>query len=195
MSSPHSDPVETYLTDVETVVRLLSRDAIRAVVDALYDAWQQGKTIFIAGNGGSASTASHMMNDLCKFTAIEGTRRVRALALTDDVPFMTAVANDLDYAEVFVEPLRNLMNDGDVLIVISGSGNSENVVRAARYAGSRSGTVIGLCGNPGSRLHDLAQVVVTVPAASICQQEDAHLIVNHVVALALRERIAASTSL
>jgi D-sedoheptulose 7-phosphate isomerase len=189
-----TDPVEHYLTEVETVVRAISRTAVRAIVDRLYSTWQSGRTAFIVGNGGSASTASHMMNDLNKFTIVEGLRRFRAIALTDDIPLMTALANDREYADIFVEPLKNFMEPDDTLIAISGSGNSENVIRAAQYARSIGGTVIGLCGNPGSRLATLADIALTVSASIICMQEDAHLVVNHVVALALRERIAASVT-
>lgn len=190
--STASDRVSTYLEQVEGIIKSISRSDVRRVVDHLFEGWQQGRTTYIIGNGGSASTASHMMNDLSKMTTVEGKKRFRAVALTDNVPYITAVGNDIEYADVFVEQLRNLMLPTDVLIAISGSGNSENVIRAAKYAGEIGGTVIGLCGNPGSRLCACADVAITIASNSICQQEDGHLVLNHTIALALRDRIAAS---
>ena len=187
-----NDRVSTYLDEIEQIVKAIPRADVRAVVDRLFAAWQQKRTTYIIGNGGSASTASHMMNDLNKMTSFEGAPRFRAIALTDNVPYMTAVGNDIEYAEIFSEQLKNLLLPEDILIALSGSGNSENVIRAIRYARERGAFVIGLCGQPGSRLCEGSDLVITIPASSICQQEDAHLILNHTIALALRERIAAT---
>jgi D-sedoheptulose 7-phosphate isomerase len=187
-----SDRVSSYLDEVEEVVRSISRSDVRAVVNRLFEGWQDRSTTYIIGNGGSASTASHMMNDLSKMTTLEGATRFRAVALTDNVPYITAIGNDIEYADVFVEQLRSLLLPTDILIALSGSGNSENVIRAVKYAREIGAYVIGLCGAPGSRLCQNADAVVTVPANSICQQEDAHLIINHTIALALRDRIAAT---
>jgi len=183
------DLVNQYLTELEDVVHRLSRPDIEAVVETLLAAWRERRQVFILGNGGSAATASHMMNDLNKFTNVPGRRRFRALALTDNVPLFTAVGNDQSYAEVFVEPLQNLLEAGDVLIAISASGNSKNVVQAVEYAQARGATVIGFCGQPGGRLAQLANQRVIVPSDRIGQQEDGHLILNHVLAFALRARI------
>jgi len=181
--------VERYLGEMEHALRSLSRDDVRRVVGALFDAWRWEKTIWIIGNGGSAATASHMMNDLCKCTLVQGQPRVRALALTDNVALMTAVANDLEYAEIFVEPLRTHLRKGDVLVALSGSGNSPNVLRAVAYAKDVGALSIGLCGKSGGMLAKSADLCVRVPADRIGQQEDGHLILNHAIALALRERI------
>ncbi len=185
------DPIEKYLSEIEQAIREISRHDVTAVVDTLEACWASGHTTFVVGNGGSASTASHMMNDLNKFTVVPGAKRFRAIALTDNVPLFSAWGNDASYDDVFVEPLRNLMNDGDVLIAISGSGNSPNVLRAVDYANTK-GTTIGLCGFPGGKLAIAAKRCVIVPAMSIGQQEDGHLIINHAVATALRARIEAA---
>ncbi len=190
--STASDRVSTYLEEIEGIIQSISRSDVRCIVDRLFEGWQQGRTTYIIGNGGSASTASHMMNDLSKMTTIEGKKRFRAIALTDNVPYITAVGNDIEYADIFVEQLRSLLLPKDILIAISGSGNSENVIRGAKYANEIGATVIGLCGNPGSRLCGCADLAVTITSNSICQQEDGHLILNHAIALALRERIAAT---
>jgi D-sedoheptulose 7-phosphate isomerase len=188
------DIVETYLTELETAIATLSRDGIRAVVDALIAVWERSGTAYIIGNGGSASTASHMMNDLMKFTSLQGCRRFRAVALTDNVPLMTALGNDVAFEDIFAEPLRNLIGPDDALVALSGSGNSPNIVKAIEYANSVGATTIGLCGSPGGRLSMLARHVVRVPADRIGQQEDGHLILNHVIAAAMRERIALTAS-
>jgi D-sedoheptulose 7-phosphate isomerase len=187
-----SDCVSTYLDEMVDVVKSIDKADVQAVVDRLFEGWRERRTTYIIGNGGSASTASHMMNDLNKMTSIEGAPRFRAIALTDNMPYITAIGNDIEYADIFVEQLRNLLLPHDILIVISGSGNSENVIRGANFARTTGATVIGLCGRPGSRLCECADAVVTVPAKSICQQEDGHLMLNHAIALALRERIAAT---
>ncbi len=185
-----NDRVSAYLDETERVVKSISRSDVRIVVDRLFDGWKNGRTTYIIGNGGSASTASHMMNDLNKMTAHEGLPRFRAIALTDNVPYITAIGNDIEYADIFLEQLKSLLLPTDMLIAISGSGNSENIIRAAQYARTLGACVIGLCGNPGSRLCASADATVTIRAESICQQEDAHLILNHAIALALRDRIA-----
>jgi D-sedoheptulose 7-phosphate isomerase len=186
------DEIESYIRGMIGALQALDLDAVRAVVDHLMDVWERDATVFIIGNGGSASTASHMMNDLCKFTSVAGLPRMRAVALTDNVPFMTAVGNDMNYDDVFVEPLRNLLRSGDAVIAISASGDSPNVVKAATYALKIGASVIGLCGNSGGRLATLASHCVLIPARHIGQQEDGHLILNHAIATALRERIAAT---
>ena len=180
------DLIDQYLTELETVIHNLSRVDIEAVAEALLDAWRERRQVLILGNGGSAATASHMMNDLNKFTIVPGRRRFRALALTDNVPLLTAVGNDQSYAEVFVEPLQNLLQTGDVLIAISASGNSKNVVRAVEYAREQGALVIGFCGRPGGRLAELAHLMVIVPSDRIGQQEDCHMVLDHVLVYALR---------
>jgi D-sedoheptulose 7-phosphate isomerase len=183
------DMVERYVAEMERALRALSRDDVRRVVGALFDAWRWEKTVWVIGNGGSAATASHMMNDLCKCTLVDGQPRFRAMALTDNIPLMTAVANDVDYAEIFVEPLRTHLRRGDVLVALSGSGNSQNVLRAVAYAKEAGALTIGLCGKPGGTLAKTADLRIIFPADRIGQQEDGHLILNHAIALALRERI------
>lgn len=188
------DMVERYLGEVEAAVRQIDRAAVRAVVDALYACWARGGTTYLIGNGGSASTASHMMNDLTKCTIVPGRPRFRALALTDNVPVMTAFANDQSYEDIFVEPLRAHLDARDVVLALSGSGNSPNVLHAIAYAKEHGALTIGLCGDSGGRLAALADVAVCIPAQRIGQQEDGHLILNHAISLALAERIAATPS-
>jgi D-sedoheptulose 7-phosphate isomerase len=186
------DMVERYLGEIEEAVKQIDRNAVRAVVDALYACYRRGGTTYIIGNGGSASTASHMMNDLTKCTIVDGQPRFRAMAFTDNVPVMTAFANDLSYEDIFTEPLRAHLDARDVVLALSGSGNSPNVLRAIAYAKEHGALTIGLCGDTGGKLATISDVAVKIPAARIGQQEDGHLILNHAIALALHERIAAA---
>lgn len=184
------DSIDNYLDELRRMLERISRDDIRAVVATLERTWRMRRTIYIIGNGGSAATASHMMNDLTKMTRVAGQPRVRALALTDNVPLMTAVANDQEYEDIFAEPLLSLLEPGDTVIAISASGNSPNILKAIDVAKTHGATVVGFCGEPGGQLAERSDVRVVVPAPLIGQQEDGHLILNHAVALALRERIA-----
>ncbi|MGH2522501.1 MAG: D-sedoheptulose-7-phosphate isomerase [Anaerolineales bacterium] len=183
------DIIEQYLTELEQVIHNLSRNEVRAAAAALLEAWRARKQVFLLGNGGSAATASHMMNDLNKFTRVAGKRRFRAIALTDNVPWLTAVGNDQSYDDIFVEPLMGLMEPGDTILAISASGNSPNVVKAAEYAKAHGATLIGFCGAPGGKLAQLADVKVIIPSDRIGHQEDGHMILDHVLSLALREMI------
>jgi D-sedoheptulose 7-phosphate isomerase len=183
------DLIDSYLTELETVVRNISREEVRAVVDVLFEGWHSRRTVFLIGNGGSAATASHMMSDLNRYTVVGNLPRFRSIALTDNVPLMTAVGNDMTYADVFIEPLKNLLQPQDILIAISASGNSPNVIKAVEYARNYGAKVIGLCGSPGGMLARLADVAVTIPSKRIGQQEDGHMILDHVISAALRERI------
>jgi D-sedoheptulose 7-phosphate isomerase len=185
------DIIDNYLVELEAVVRSISRAEVRAVTEALLANWREGRQVFILGNGGSAATASHMANDLNKFTIVEGQPRFRAMALTDNVPLLTAVGNDLSYADVFVEPLRNWLRPGDLVIGISASGNSPNVVKAVNYAKAQGARTVGFCGHPGGQLAQLADLKVIIPSPHIGHQEDGHMILDHVISLALLEMIRA----
>ena len=183
------DIIDTYLTELEQVIHHLSRDEVRAAAAALLDNWRARKQLFIMSNGGSAATASHMMNDINKFTRVEGKHRFRCIALTDNVPWMTAVGNDQSYADIFVEQLMSLLQPGDTVLAISASGNSPNIVKAVEYAQANGATVIGFTGRPGGKLAQLADLKVVIPSDRIGQQEDGHMILNHVLSLALLEMI------
>ena len=185
--------VNRYLSELETVIHNLSRDDLDVVVDALMVAWREDRQIFIIGNGGSAATASHMMNDINKLTIANGKRRFRGIALTDNIPLITAWGNDVAYEDVFAEQLRNLMRPSDVLIAISTSGNSPNVVQAVHVARNEfEAQVIGITGDAGGRLAEMVNLLVRIPSPHQGQQEDGHLIVNHVLCSALALKVLES---
>ncbi len=182
--------VRGYLDDVAWLVKLLPVPAILALVDLLDTARMAGRTVLLCGNGGSGATAAHWANDLSKGAAGPCRPRLRALSLTDSMPILTALANDIQYEQVFAEQVQTWAGPGDVVICISGSGNSPNVLRAAESARCRGATPVGLIGFGGGALAALVDLAVLVDSCSMEQVEDAHMIVTHVVTLALRLRAA-----
>lgn len=181
------DPIERYLSEVAEMVKALPRKEIWLVVEAVREARDQSRQVFLLGNGGSAATASHMACDLAKTSLVPGAKRIRAIALTDNVPLMTAWANDVAYEEVFAEQLTNLVQPGDLVIALSGSGNSPNVLRAVEVAKAAGAKTVGFTGHPGGKLKKMVDISVVAPSHRIEQAEDAHLILDHVLSVALRE--------
>jgi len=145
---------------------------------------------YLLGNCGSASTASHFACDLGKGMAPRTGRRFRVIALTDNVPLLTAWANDTEYANVFVEQLRKLVNPGDVVLGLTGSGNSENVLRALAVSRERGARTVALVGFDGGKVKAIAEVCLVVPTGRIEQAEDAHLILQHIPCTYLRGTMA-----
>jgi D-sedoheptulose 7-phosphate isomerase len=165
--------------------------AMRQIVPIFLRAREEDRTIFFFGNGGSASTASHFVIDIAKSTRANlkepATKRFRCLALNDNIPGITAWANDADYSRIFAEPLRNLAQRGDVVVAISGSGNSPNVLEAVRAARELGLTTIGLTGIGGGKLKEMVDVPVVVPSNSMQHTEDVHLILLHLLTAYLRD--------
>lgn len=186
----HRDAIRPYLIELNAVLAAVPHRDVEAIVELLLTTYDEGRTIYIAGNGGSAATASHFANDLTKATIVPGQRRFRVIALTDNVPLLTAWANDASYADVFAEQLRSLIRPGDLFIAISGSGHSENVLRAADFARSSGARVAGFTGFDGGQLVAKCDRSVLVPCSVMAQIEDAHLIIQHAVCSYLREVIA-----
>ncbi len=187
---------QRYLNELQQSLAQLDVASIEAAIELLMRAWREGRTIFLAGNGGSAATASHMMVDLNK-VIVPGQPRFRAIALTDNVPIITAWSNDDGYENSFHQLLQNLCRAGDVLIAISCSGNSPNVLEAVRVARAAGVTVLAFTGDIGGKLRALADVAVLAPHPFIGTQEDIHLVLDHLITEALREwiqRIACSAA-
>jgi D-sedoheptulose 7-phosphate isomerase len=163
-----------------------------AFIDTLYDAFENERTIFICGNGGSASTASHFGQDLAKGTlaSMDATRRFRVIPLTDNVGYITALANDEGYESIFEQQMRGLAREGDVLVAISGSGNSPNILRAVAYAKSIGMTSIGVTGYDGGKLLKQADQSVHVPVWDMGMAEALHGVVFHIAMSRLRTRLS-----
>jgi len=179
-----------YLDDVNRVMRLVDPKEVDGLIDLLTDAYTKGRFVFIAGNGGSGSNASHLCEDLGKGTVVdfERQKRLRVLSLTDNTPYILAWANDTGFDRVFVEQLKNLAEPGALLIAISGSGNSPNVLKAVEYANAHGMTTVGMTGYDGGRLAKLAQHRFHVPSTNMGVVEAVHAILFHHILDTLRER-------
>lgn len=179
--------ISEYTEQLQDVLNRLPLDEFSRVVDAIIEAGERGSTIFVLGNGGSAATASHFACDLAKGTQRPGVRPFRVVALTDNVPLMTAWGNDTAYDRIFAEQLRPLVQPGDVVIGISGSGNSPNVLEAMRVANEAGALAIGWTGFRGGKIKDLVDICIIVPSHSMEQIEDVHLILEHALCTTLRK--------
>ena len=183
---------ETYFLGVESVLRALPFSAIDRVTEALWRAYVEDRTVYVFGNGGSAALASHCACDLGKGTVVNGNRRFRVLALTDNVPLMTAWANDASYEDVFSEQLAALVDRDDIALAISGSGNSPNILKALEVAKQAGAFTIGLTGFHGGRMKALCDLCVIVPSESMQVIEDLHVCVNHAIFSTLRAKMCNS---
>jgi D-sedoheptulose 7-phosphate isomerase len=183
------DHVRGYLDRLDRALTTISPDLVDEFSGRLYRAYQDGKQVFVLGNGGSASTASHMAADLGKNTIGANMRRFRIMSLNDNMPLLTALGNDLGYHQVFAEQLMNLIRPGDVLVVISGSGNSPNVLRAIDYARGECAQVVGLLGFSGGRAAELCDTAIVVDSQDYGVIEDAHLILNHILVEYFHDRL------
>lgn len=173
---------EDYKTELLKTIEGLDMEKVNAAIQLLQEARAQGRHVFVCGNGGSASTASHFACDMVKGASYNRSSRFRIMALTDQLPTLTAYANDVSYDCVFVEQLRNFVEPGDVFLGISGSGNSPNVLRAMEYANSVGCRTVALTGRDGGQLGPLAQVNVQVAVPHMGRIEDVHMIVCHMMA-------------
>jgi D-sedoheptulose 7-phosphate isomerase len=176
-------------------------EAIDRAVELLFDTWQRGNQVFICGNGGSASTATHFVSDLSKGTIVEDKKRFKSYCLNDNVPLMTALINDEGFDNLFYEQLKNRFQENDVLICISvhgGAGEdkaslwSQNLLKAMKYAKDLGGRTIGFSGFDGGPMEEMADVCIVVPVESTPHVESFHLALEHLICSCLKERIAKS---
>lgn len=173
--------VDQYRAELRKTIDLIDAAAVDQVIELFRDARENRRHIFVCGNGGSASTASHFACDIVKGASYQREKRFRIMALTDQLPTLTAYANDVGYDTVFAEQLKNFALPGDVVMAISGSGNSPNVIAAVECANSIGCTTVALTGRDGGKLGPLATVNVQVPVQHMGRIEDAHMIVCHMI--------------
>jgi len=182
-----SNHYRNYTLDLQRTFGLLPWPLIEEMVDQLHDARISGKQLFIIGNGGSAATASHFACDLGKNIIVPHLPRVRVHSLTDNMPFFSACANDYGYESVFAEQLANFIQPQDIVIAISASGNSPNILRAVNLARTQAAFTIGWSGYQGGKLAQVVDLAIVVKNDCIEQIEDVHLILAHMVTIALRQ--------
>ena len=173
---------EQYKGELLRAIDAIDMAQVGRAIDWFEEARANGRHIFVCGNGGSASTASHFACDIVKGASYQRDQRFRIMALTDSLPTLTAYSNDVGYDCVFTEQLKNFAQPGDVVMCISGSGNSPNVVCAMEYANSVGCKTIALTGRDGGKLGPMAQLNIQVSVPHMGRIEDAHMIICHMIA-------------
>jgi D-sedoheptulose 7-phosphate isomerase len=181
------EPINRYIAELEQMMRDISLSDLEAVLGILEQVYRNGHRVFVMGNGGSAATASHFALDLAKNTITVGAPRLKAISLTDHVPLITAWSNDTAYEHIFAEQLANMIEAGDVAIGISASGNSPNVINALNLARESGASTIGLLGAKGGQIKHIVDAYVLAPGQNIEQEEDAHMILAHMITRHMRE--------
>ena len=181
--------IQNYISTLQLTMDQLPQQLIADVIDVLQEARRKGNQVFILGNGGSASTASHFACDLAKNTRQEGLPHFRVIGLTDNMAMFSALANDEGYENVFSEQLASLVRPGDIVIAISASGNSKNVINAAEMAHRYDATVIGFTGFDGGRLGQLANINIQVNSNIIEHVEDIHLMLEHLIVNSIKSQV------
>jgi len=182
----HTRTINQYLTTLKAVIDQFPTEDLIQFLAFIEEARADNATIFICGNGGSWATASHMVCDFSKNTRMPGKKRMSVIGLGDNIPSLTAYANDEGYDRVFAEPLMSLMKPNDLLIAISGSGNSPNVLRAIEAANEMGGITLGLTGFDGGAMKPLVDHCLVIPSESMEMIEDFHMIVDHILTICLR---------
>jgi D-sedoheptulose 7-phosphate isomerase len=189
ITTASSVPAKDYLLAVQEVLARLDHEVVDRMVEVVWRGYKAGRTLFLFGNGGSAALASHFACDMGKGTIAGHEKRLKTIALTDNVALITAWANDKAYQEIFAEQLESLAEKGDIVLAISGSGNSPNVIRGLEAARRIGAETLVLTGFEGGRAKLLADHCLVVPSDSMQHIEDAHLCASHAIFLAIRQRM------
>lgn len=177
----YKSQIKNYINDEIKILQNLDIEELNKTINLLEETRLKGNTIYVFGNGGSASTASHMQNDFNKGISEKLVKRYKFNCLCDNVATIMAIANDDCYENVFLNQITNNVKPGDIAIAISGSGNSKNVINAVEYFKSKGNTVIGFTGYSGGKLKELADIKLHVPLDNMQITEDVHIIFNHLM--------------
>ena len=186
------DFIKKYLANVKRCIDGIGVDRIQDVVDKLHQAYLKKRQVFIMGNGGSASTASHFVCDLGKGIFARGKERFRVMSLNDNVAHFSAIANDFGYENVFVEQLKNFLNRNDLVILITASGNSPNLLKAVDFANKAGAYSIGFIGFGGGKLARRVKDAIVLSDRDYAVVEDIHMVLCHMISSTLREKILRS---
>lgn len=175
--------VGAYLERVRDEIGRLDHDEIEKFSDLIFERYQNGRFVFVIGNGGSGANASHMCEDLGKSTVkdFESQKRLKVMSLTDNTPYILAWANDTSYDRIFVEQLKNFASEGDLLIAISGSGNSPNILRAVEWANNHGMTTLSVTGFSGGKLKEMAHHGLHCPVEDMGMVESLHMVAFHYI--------------
>ncbi len=177
-------PIE-YIRDYRqqslTLLARLPEQEVADLIGLLEDARQQGSQVFICGNGGSAAMASHLAGELGKEASWGKDKRFRVLSLTDNIPWMLAIANDLDFNQIFVEQLKNFGSGGDLLLVFSTSGNSSNILEVVHWANQHQLTTVGVTGKPGGQLVQEVRLPILIDSSHTGRIQEGHFLIQHLI--------------
>ena len=171
--------VHYYFKELKGTIDCVNIDQIQEVIEQIMKAYQQERFIYVFGNGGSASTASHLVTDFNKGISCNLKKKFRVFCLNDNIPIMLAISNDVNYRLIFKNQLENYLQSNDLVIAISGSGNSNNVIEAVEYANTKGANTIGLVGFDGGKLTKIAKYSIHVPVHNMQQVENLHLAIQH----------------
>lgn len=185
------EQIEFYLKDVGKLIAELPVGQLKGLVDRLLAAYDEGRQVFLMGNGGSASTCSHMVNDFQKCIYLAGNKTFKCMSLTDNVALITAWANDTAYEHIFAEQLRPWVQPGDTVFCVSGSGNSPNILKAAEVAREAGAYVVGLAGYAGGKLLPLCDEAIVVPSDNMQRIEDVHMVILHLLFWRMLQEVGA----
>ena len=170
-----------YINDIHSLCDSLDTEQLNAACELMFESYKAGKKIFVAGNGGSAGTSNHFCCDFGKNAVKGDEHRPKIISLSSNIAVLTALGNDFCYDEVFSQQLKNLMDDGDTVLLIAASGNSPNIIEAAKYVNLRCGKIIGFSGFAGGKLKELSDINVIIPSTSYEQIEDLHMMLTHII--------------
>ena len=181
--------IHNYLDLVQSTIAQLDRAQLEKAVEAFMRVYSEGKTIYVMGNGGSAATATHMAGDMVKGASFGLEKRFRVMSLSDNMTAIMAIANDVSYDDIFVEQLKNFIQPGDLVLGISGSGNSKNVVKAIELAKAKGVQTLAFCGYKGGTISQLADIVVHAKVMDMEVAEDVHMIAFHTIKKEIMRRL------
>lgn len=181
--------IESYLTDVKSLIDALSETQIEALADHLHRVWKSGGKVLLMGNGGSSATASHIVNDLQKCISLEADRALRTICLSDCTPLILAWGNDTEFANIYAPQVECWAEPGDLVIAISGSGNSPNILNGVEAGKAKGAFVFGLAGYAGGKLAGMCDECITVRSDNMQRIEDLHMIVLHLAFSLMRTRV------
>ena len=183
-----------YFEQMGQVLKRIDGSAIDRFGDLLFEAWRDDRQVFVFGNGGSASTASHQVCDFVKTACVDGKRRLRAFSMVDNLGMLTAVGNDISYDDTLLFPLVSYAKAGDLAVGLSCSGNSPNLLKACSWAKEKGLTVVAMTGFAGGKVKDLAHLHINIPSENYGIIEDLHLSIGHIAAQRLKSRVSSQSA-
>lgn len=180
---------QQYIDLVKSTLDALDPKALEALVEAFHTTYEKGGNIYTMGNGGSGASASHAAGDFLKGASYGLDKRFKMICLNDNLPSMMAIANDIGWESIFVEPLKNFLSEDDLVIGISGSGNSKNVVNALEYANAKGATTVAMSGFKGGKISQIATIDVHAPVMDMEVTEDVHMVIFNIVKKQMMARL------